>query len=244
MSKAYAPQEQQRIAKYLARAGVASRRGVEAMIAEGRVAVNGQVLDTPAFLVNGKEKILVDGKPIRTPDESRLFIYHKPAGLVTTHHDEQGRGTVFEAIQAAHPKLPRLISVGRLDLNTEGLLLLTNDGGLARQMELPSNGLVRTYRVRAFGHWQESYIKKLAEGMTVEGVRYGAITAEMEGTSGEGRNIRLRLSLAEGKNREIRKVLAALNLQVNKLLRISYGPYDLGDLKKGEVREVDPVALP
>ena len=223
----------ERIAKVMARAGVCSRREAERMIADGRVSVNGALLHTPATLVSGDDEIVIDGKALPQKQATRLFLYHKPEGLVTTARDEKGRKTVFDALPQG---LPRVVSVGRLDLNTEGLLLLTNDGGLSRHLELPATGWVRTYRVRAFGKTSQKKLDTLSKGMTVEGVKYGPIKAEFE--SQQGSNVWLTLSLAEGKNREVRRVLEALGLQVNRLIRTSYGPFELGKLEKGSVMEV------
>ncbi|MCB9963957.1 MAG: rRNA pseudouridine synthase [Rhodospirillales bacterium] len=228
--------EKERIAKYLARAGVASRRAVEAMIAEGRIVLNGQKLETPATLVDGSEDIRVDGKPVQVKDKTRLFLFHKPAGLVTSHKDEKDRETVFDYLKSHYPDLPRLISVGRLDLTTEGLLLLTNDGALSRYMELPQTGWTRSYRVRVFGLWNDKKAARLQKGMQVDGVRYAPIKATFERQTGD--NIWLNVSLQEGKNREIRKVMEALELQVNRLIRVSYGPFLLNKLEKGAVIEV------
>lgn len=225
--------EGERIAKVLARAGVCSRRDAERLIAERRVSVNGHVLDTPAVKVSGREDIRVDGKPVGRAEATRLWLYHKPAGLVTTHRDEQGRDTIFDALPGG---LPRVISVGRLDLNSEGLLLLTNDGELSRHLELPATGWARTYRVRAFGDIDERGIAALAAGMTVDGVRYGPIAAQV--TQKKGRNLWMEMTLHEGKNREIRRVLDVLGLSVNRLIRTSYGPFALGQLAQGEVQEV------
>jgi len=226
----------ERIAKVLARAGVASRRDVERLIAAGRVSVNGAPLTTPAFKVSPADRVTLDGRPVKAAEATRLFRYHKPPGLVTTHSDPQGRPTVFEAL----PKqLPRLISVGRLDLNSEGLLLLTNDGELARRLELPSSALTRRYRARARGHVDPARLARLKDGITVAGVRYGPIEAELEpGHDEGGANQWIRVSLTEGKNREVRKVLEALGLTVNRLVRMSYGPYELGSLGRGDVQEV------
>lgn len=223
----------ERIAKVLARAGICSRRDAERLIAEGRVSVNGHVLDTPAIKVTGREDIRVDGKPVGKAESTRLWLYHKPAGLVTSHRDEQGRDTIFEHL----PKgMPRVISVGRLDLNSEGLLLLTNNGELSRHLELPATGWARTYRVRAFGDIDEHGIDALARGMTVDGVRYGPIEATV--TQKKGSNFWMMMTLHEGKNREIRRVLSVLGLTVNRLIRVSYGPFALVDLKPEEVQEV------
>jgi 23S rRNA pseudouridine2605 synthase len=201
--------------------------------------VNGAPLTTPAFKVVATDRVTLDGRPVKAAEPTRLFRYHKPPGLVTTHRDPQGRPTVFQAL----PKhLPRLISVGRLDLNSEGLLLLTNDGELARRLELPSSGLTRRYRARARGHIDAARLARLREGITVAGVRYGPIEAELEpGHDEGGANQWIRVALGEGKNREVRKVLEALGLTVNRLIRMSYGPYELGSLGRGDVQEV---ALP
>ena len=231
--------EGERVAKALARAGVASRREVERLIEAGRVALNGRVLTTPAVKVEPNDILTVDGEVVDQAEPVRLFRYHKPAGLVTSHNDPQGRPTVFDAL----PKgLPRLISVGRLDLNTEGLLLLTNDGELARALELPATALVRRYRARAHGRITQDRLDTLKKGVTVEGVRYGPVEATLdkakEGPSGA--NLWITLTLAEGKNREVRRVLESLGLKVNRLLRLSYGPFALGTLDEGEVEEVGP----
>jgi len=233
----------ERVAKALARAGVASRREVERLIAAGRVALNGKVLTTPAVKVDPGDVLTVDGQVVNEPEPARVFRYHKPTGLVTTHKDPQGRPTVFEAL----PKdLPRLISVGRLDLNTEGLLLLTNDGGLARALELPETGLVRRYRARARGRITQERLDRLKRGVTVEGVSYGPIEATLDKArdaapgSAQGANLWITLTLSEGKNREVRRVLESLGLKVNRLIRLSYGPFALGTLAAGEVEEVGP----
>jgi 23S rRNA pseudouridine2605 synthase len=232
----------ERIAKVLARAGVASRREVERLIAAGRVSVNGAPLTTPAVKIAPSDRVTLDGRPVKAAEPTRVFRYHKPPGLMATHHDPQGRPTVFEAL----PKqLPRLISVGRLDLNSEGLLLLTNDGELARRLELPSSGLVRRYRARARGRIDAARLARLADGITVDGIRYGPIEAELESGHEEGgANQWIAISLAEGKNREVRKVLEALGLTVNRLIRIAYGPYELGSLARGEVQEATTDARP
>ncbi|MEZ6023538.1 MAG: pseudouridine synthase [Hyphomonadaceae bacterium] len=225
--------EGERIAKFLARAGVCSRRDGERLIAEGRVKVNGKVLDTPAFKLGPDDKVTVDNRPVGAVEPTRLWRYHKPAGLVTTHRDPAGRPTVFEHLPRG---LPRVISVGRLDLNSEGLLLLTNDGALARKLELPATGLVRTYRARAFGRVEQADLDTLKDGVTVDGVRYGSIEAKLE--RGQGANAWIQLSLSEGKNREVRRVLDALGLKVNRLIRTAYGPFQLGALAQGEAEEV------
>lgn len=223
----------ERIAKRLARAGLCSRRDAERWISQGRVAVDGKVLTTPAVVVTEASEITVDGKPIPEPERPRLFRYHKPSGLVTTTRDPQGRPTIFERLP---PGLPRLVSVGRLDLTSEGLLLLTNDGELARHLELPSTGWLRRYRVRAFGAVDEKALRTLAHGVTIDGVAYGPIEARLDRT--QGSNIWLTLSLREGKNREARRVLEHLGLKVNRLIRIAYGPFQLGELARGQVEEV------
>ncbi len=226
-------QDGERIAKFLARAGVCSRRDAERLIADGRVKLNGRVLDTPAVKVTAADKVQVDGKPIAAAEPTRLWRYHKPAGLVTTHRDPAGRATVFENLPAA---LPRVVSVGRLDLNSEGLLLLTNDGELARRLELPANGWLRRYRARAFGRVTQEELDQLKGGITVDGVRYGPIEAKLE--RGQGANAWITVAISEGKNREVRRVLDALGLKVNRLIRTSYGPFQLGTLAPGEVDEI------
>jgi 23S rRNA pseudouridine2605 synthase len=223
----------ERIAKRLARAGIASRRDAEKLIAEGRVKVDGKVISEPGTKVTASSLIHVDGKPVAAPDAPRMWRFHKPAGLVTTHRDEQGRTTVFEALP---PGMPRVISVGRLDLNSEGLLLLTNDGAIARLLELPSTGWVRRYRVRAFGDIDEDRLAALDKGITIDGMRYAGIEAEIDRR--QGGNLWLTMGLREGKNREIRRVLEALGLKVNRLIRLSYGPFHLGQLPKGAVEEI------
>jgi 23S rRNA pseudouridine2605 synthase len=223
----------ERISKILARAGVASRRDVERMIMEGRVSLNGKLLDTPVVNVTLADKIEVDGMPIRGIERTRLWLYHKPAGLVTTNADPEGRPTVFDNLPEG---LPRVMSIGRLDINTEGLLLLTNDGGLSRVLELPTTGWLRRYRVRAHGEIDQEALDKLKEGIAVDGVLYGSIDATLDRT--QGHNVWITMGLREGKNREIKNVLGALGLEVNRLIRISYGPFQLGDLPEGQVLEV------
>lgn len=228
----------ERIAKVLARAGVCSRRDAERWIADGRVSVDGRVLATPAVTVTAANDVRVDGKPLPTPERPRLWRYHKPAGLVTSHRDEKGRPTVFGAL----PKdLPRLISVGRLDLNSEGLLLLTNDGALARRLELPSTGWLRRYKVRVHGGAEPERLAALEEGVTIEGVSYGPIRASFERQ--QGSNAWIAMALREGKNREVRRVLEHLGLQVTRLIRLSYGPFQLGNLARGAVDEVPKKVL-
>jgi 23S rRNA pseudouridine2605 synthase len=223
----------QRVAKLMARAGVCSRRDAEVWIAEGRVSVNGEVLLSPAFNVSDADDVRVDGKPLPMPERTRLFLFHKPRGLVTTARDPEGRATVFAALP---PGLPRLIAIGRLDINTEGLLLLTNDGGLARVLELPSTGWLRRYRVRAHGTIDQAALDRLAGGVTIDGVDYQGVEARLDRE--QGSNAWLTMGLREGKNREIKTILEHLGLAVNRLIRISFGPFELGDLSEGEVIEV------
>jgi len=222
-----------RIAKALARAGLCSRREAERWIAEGRVSVNGRVIASPALDVGARDAILVDGKPLPIPEPPKLWRYHKPRGLVTTHKDPQGRPTVFQSLPA---ELGRVISIGRLDFNSEGLLLLTNDGALARHLELPGTGWLRRYRVRAFGRITQADLDKLKNGIEIEGVRYGPIEATLD--KEQRSNVWLTVGLREGKNREVRKVLAHLGLDVNRLIRISFGPFQLMDLEPGQVERV------
>lgn len=226
------------MAKTIARAGLASRREAESWIAAGRVAVNGKTLDSPALVVTAKDKVTVDGKPLPEKEAPRLWRFHKPAGLITTRSDPRGRKTVFEALP---PELPRVISVGRLDLNSEGLLLLTNDGDLARHMEMPSTGWTRRYRVRVHGTPDVEALAGLAKGHTVSGIRYGPIEAHLERQVGG--NAWLLVALREGKNREVRRVLESLGLTVNRLIRTAYGPFSLGNLPRGAVEEVKPKVL-
>jgi 23S rRNA pseudouridine2605 synthase len=230
---ATAGERAERIAKVLARAGVCSRRDAERWIADGRVSVDGRVLTTPAVTVTAANDIRIDGKPLPAADRPRLWRYHKPAGLVTSHRDEKGRPTVFDAL----PKdLPRLISVGRLDLNSEGLLLLTNDGALARRLELPSTGWLRRYKVRVHGEVEPEQLAALEKGITVDRVAYGPIRATLERQ--QGSNAWIAMALREGKNREVRRVLEHFGLQVTRLIRLSYGPFQLGNLARGELDEV------
>lgn len=223
----------ERIAKRMARAGLCSRREAEKWIAEGRVVVNGKLLETPAFTVTPRDKVEVDGKLLGQRERTRLWLFNKPSGTVTTNHDPDGRKTVFEKLPA---DLPRLMTVGRLDINTEGLLLMTNDGGLARVLELPTTGWLRRYRVRVHGKVDEAELAKLKDGIAVDGILYGAIEAELEHV--QGTNSWLSVALREGKNREIKKVMGALGLDVTRLIRISFGPFQLGDLPTGIIREI------
>ncbi|MGE5721551.1 MAG: pseudouridine synthase [Sphingomonadales bacterium] len=225
----------QRIAKLLARAGVASRREVERMIGDGRIAIDGKTVETPATLLTSLKGVTVDGQPVRAAAPARVFCFHKPAGLLTTAHDPKGRPTIYDRL----PKgLPRLMPVGRLDFSTEGLLLLTNDGELKRQLELPSSGIERTYRARAFGTVSQQQLEELIEGVEIDGMRYGSIDANLERRT--GRNAWIELRLTEGKNREVRRVLEHLGLEVSRLIRTAYGPFVLGDLPPGAVEEVRP----
>lgn len=225
--------EGERIAKHLARAGLCSRREAERMIAEGRVAVDGNTLETPAFLVTAKSQVTVDGKTVASAKPAEIWRYHKPPGLITSHNDPQGRPTVFENLPRG---LGRMLSVGRLDLTSEGLLLLTNDGGLARRLE--RSDWLRRYRVRVYGRPDAVRLKSLDQGITVEGVDYSPIAAAIDSQSAS--NAWLTLGLNEGKNREIRRVLEHLGLQVNRLIRIAYGPFQLGSLKRGQLVRVPP----
>jgi 23S rRNA pseudouridine2605 synthase len=235
----------ERVAKAMARAGVASRRDVERLIEAGRVAINGRVLTTPAVKVAPGDILTVDGNVVSDAEPTRMWRYHKPVGLVTTHKDPHGRPTVFEALAASAPGLPRVISVGRLDLNSEGLLLLTNDGALTRALELPTTGWMRRYRARAHGRTDQATLDRLKDGITIDGVRYGPIEARLDkvkehrdGTTAA--NAWITVSLTEGKNREVRKVLEHLGLKVNRLIRLSYGPFQLGVLGQGQVEEIGP----
>jgi 23S rRNA pseudouridine2605 synthase len=223
----------ERIAKVVSRAGLASRRDAEEWIVQGRVTVNGRVINSPALDVTGNDVITVDGKPLPPRERTRLFLYHKPRGLMTTHADPEGRPTVFDNLPEG---LPRLISIGRLDFNTEGLLLLTNDGGLARALELPDTGWLRRYRVRAHGEVTQAQLDQLKRGIEVDGVKYGPIDATLE--RDQGANVWLVFAIREGKNREVRNVMAHLGLEVNRLIRVSYGPFQLAELAEGEVEEV------
>ncbi|UYV37802.1 rRNA pseudouridine synthase [Rhodobacteraceae bacterium D3-12] len=222
-----------RIAKVIARAGVASRREAERMITEGRVTVNGEVITRAALNVTDKDKIVVNGKPLDAPEPARLWLYHKPTGLVTTTRDEQGRPTIYDDLPA---DLPRVMSVGRLDLNSEGLLLLTNDGAVKRRLELPSTGWLRRYRVRVNGRPTEDTFAPLRDGITIEGEHFQPMIISLDRQ--QGANAWITVALREGKNREVRRAMEAVNLTVNRLIRTSYGPFQLGQLKQGEVQEV------
>jgi 23S rRNA pseudouridine2605 synthase len=228
----------ERIAKFLSRAGVASRREAERMIEAGRVAVNGKLLGSPAFNVTAADTVSVDGKEIGTAEPARLWLYHKPAGLVTTARDEKGRNTVFDTLPDT---LPRVMSVGRLDLTSEGLLLLTNDGGLKRRLELPSTGWVRKYRARIKGTPKDENFKPLREGIVIDGERFQPMSVTLDRQ--QGANAWVTVGLREGKNREVRRAMEALGFTVNRLIRVSYGPFRLGELKPGEVEEVRPRVL-
>ena len=223
----------ERIAKFMARSGVCSRRQAEELIKQQRVTVNGETITSPAFNVEGNEKILLDGEKLPAVEGTRLWLYYKPVGLLTTHKDTDNRPTVFDNLPAG---MPRVISVGRLDLNSEGLLLLTNNGELSRKLELPQNGWSRRYKVKVHGFVDLKKLAKLADGVTVDGINSGPVKAELE--SEQGTNSWLTITLNEGKNREIRKLMKSIDLDVARLIRLSYGPFQLGSLKKGEVREV------
>lgn len=237
MSDNRLPEAGDRIAKLLARAGIASRREIERMIADGRVSLDGKVLDTPAIKLESLRGVSVDGKPVGDAEDTRLFAFHKPSGLITAERDPKGRPTIYAALRNALPKdAGRVMPVGRLDFNTEGLLLLTNDGEMKRAMELPSSGVPRTYRARAFGEITQSQLDELIEGVEIDGIRYGQIEANLE--RGSGRNRWIEMTLREGKNREVRLILEHLGLEVNRLLRIGYGPFHLGDLPRGQAVEL------
>ena len=230
-----APKDKERVAKRMAAAGLCSRRDAERWIADGRVWVNGEKLLTPACVVGKDDEIVVDGVVLKGKETPRMWCYHKPVGLLTTHKDPQGRPTVFENLPKS---LPRVISVGRLDLNSEGLLLLTTDGELARSIELPSRGWKRQYRVRIHGQITPEMIKKAAQGVTIDGIHYAPCVIEVEETQSGGKNQWVKVRLTEGKNREIRRLMESFGLQVARLIRISYGPFQLGSLPVGEVREI------
>ncbi|MDX3900502.1 MAG: pseudouridine synthase [Sphingobium sp.] len=225
--------EPQRIAKLLARAGIASRREIERMIEDGRVALDGEALTTPATLLASLHGVTVDGVPVAAPAPARLFLFHKPSGYLTAERDPRGRSTIYDILPA---DLPRLMPIGRLDMTTEGLLLMTNDGAFKRQMELPATGVPRTYRARAFGEVSQQQLEDLFDGLEIDGIRYGRIEANLERRT--GRNQWIEMTLTEGKNREVRRVLEHLGLEVNRLIRTSYGPFHLGELASGAVEEV------
>ncbi|NIJ06944.1 23S rRNA pseudouridine2605 synthase [Sphingomonas vulcanisoli] len=227
------PKTGDRIAKLLARAGIASRREIERMIEERRIALDGVPLETPATILTSLRGVTVDGKPVKEPAPARLFLFHKPSGLLTTERDPKGRPTIYDKLP---PELPRVVPVGRLDLNTEGLLLLTTDGELKRQLELPATGVTRTYRARAYGNVSQEQLENLIEGIEIEGVRYGSIDANLERRTGA--NTWIEMKLTEGKNREVRRVLEHLGLKVSRLIRTAYGPFVLADLPVGGVDEV------
>ena len=225
----------ERIAKYLSRAGMCSRREAEALIEEGRIRVDGEIITNPATHVSDANVIKIDnGKRVGKKQPPRLFLFHKPVGLITTTNDPQGRPTVFDVMPRT---MPRVLSVGRLDLNTEGLLLMTNDGALKRYLEMPDTGWVRTYRVRVMGAVYEDRLQRVRRGITIDGIKYGQMTVELEKEQTSA-NTWLKLSLTEGKNREVRKVLDAIGLRVNRLVRVSYGPFKLGKIKRGEIIEI------
>ena len=238
-------EKRERIAKVMARAGLCSRRDAEKWIAGGRVEINGEVLTTPAVTVTTTDEIVVDGEPLPAPGRARLWRFHKPVGLVTTHRDDQGRTNIFEVLP---PDLPRVVSVGRLDITSEGLLLLTNDGTLARELEHPSRGWVRRYRARVYGGVDPRALAALKGGVTVAGVRYGPITAALDSSTDPSkgspkRNVWASVSLTEGKNREVRKIMAHLGLTVSRLIRVAYGPFQLGKLNPGLLEEVPALVI-
>jgi len=234
------PREGERIAKLLARAGIASRREVERMIADGRVKIGDEVVTTPATVLTSLKGVSVDDKPVKAAEAPRLFVFHKPEGLITAERDPAGRPTIYTALRNALPKdTPRVMPVGRLDLNTEGLLLLTNDGELKRAMELPSSGVPRTYRARTFGDISQAQLEELIHGITIEGIRYGQINANLERRT--GRNQWIEMTITEGKNREVRRVLEYLGLQISRLIRTAYGPFELANLPRGAVAEIRQV---
>ena len=236
------PRNGDRIAKLLARAGIASRREVERMIAEGRVKIGDEVVTTPNTVLTSLKGVSVDGKAVKAPDPARLFLFHKPAGLLTAERDPAGRPTIYTALRNALPaNAGRVMPIGRLDFNTEGLLLLTNDGELKRAMELPATGLPRTYRARTFGDITQAQLEELIEGVEIEGVRYGRIDANLERST--GRNQWIEVTITEGKNREVRRVLEHLGLEVSRLIRTSYGPFELLDLPRGQAIEIRQVEV-
>ncbi len=232
-NKHHEPEKGERIAKVMARAGLCSRREAERWIADGRVSVDGKILTTPALTVTSLNTVVVDGKPLAGNEETKVWRYHKPAGLIVSHNDPEGRTTIFERMP---PGMPRVISIGRLDLNSEGLMLLTNNGELARHMEKPDTGWIRRYRVRVNGRVDGAALAKLEKGVTISGIRYGAIKAELDRQ--QGANAWVTMALTEGKNREIRKVMEHLGYQVTRLIRTTYGPFQLGNMARGAVTEV------
>ncbi|HWV19652.1 MAG TPA: pseudouridine synthase, partial [Devosia sp.] len=233
------PDTGDRLAKVIARSGLCSRRDAEAWITTGRVSVNGKKVLTPAFNVTGRDKVMVDGAPLAARQGTRVWLYHKPAGLVVTEKDPEGRPTVFEALE--QHGLPRVVSVGRLDINTEGLLLVTNDGGLKRVLELPATGWLRRYRVRAHGSVTQAALDRLKDGIEIDGIKYGSIEATLE--RDQGSNVWIVMALREGKNREVKNVLGALGLEVNRLIRVSYGPFQLNDIPVGAIETVKAATL-
>ena len=225
--------EGERIAKVIARAGVCSRREAEQLILDGHVTLNHKTLKTAAINVTAADQIRINGKPLPQKEESKLWRYHKPDGLVVSHKDPEGRPSVFDKLRQ---QLPRVVSIGRLDINTEGLLLLTNDGEIERLLELPSSGWIRRYRVRAYGKVDDAGLAKLTRGVEIEGVRYGPVEAKIE--KGQGDNVWMNVAIREGKNREVKKICEYLGLQVNRLIRVSFGPFQLGELKRGGIEEI------
>lgn len=234
------PREGERIAKLLARAGIASRREVERMIADGRVKIGEEVVTTPATVLTSLKGVTVDGNPVKAAEPARLFAFHKPDGLITAERDPGGRPTIYMALRNAMPRgAPRVMPIGRLDLNTEGLLMLTNDGELKRAMELPSSGIPRTYRARTFGDVSQAQLEDLIHGITIDGMHYGQINANLERRT--GRNQWVEMTITEGKNREVRRVLEHLGLKISRLIRTAYGPFELADLPRGAVAEIRQV---
>jgi 23S rRNA pseudouridine2605 synthase len=225
--------EGERIAKVIARAGVCSRREAEQLILDGYVTLNHKTLKTPAVNVTSSDEVRINGRLLPKREEARLWRYHKPDGLVVSHKDPEGRPSVFDKLRE---QLPRVVSIGRLDINTEGLLLLTNDGEVERLMELPSTGWIRRYRVRAYGHVAEAALEQLKGGVEIDGVRYGPVEAKIE--KGQGDNVWMSVAIREGKNREVKRICEYLGLQVNRLIRTSFGPFQLGELKRGGIEEV------
>ena len=230
--------QSERIAKRMARAGLCSRRDAESWIRAGRVMVNDTLLETPAYIVGPEDKIIVDNKPLPNPEATRLWRYYKPRGLVVSHRDEQNRESIFDRIEN---RLPRVMSVGRLDLDSEGMILLTNDGGLARHLELPNTGWIRKYRVRIYGRVDEKQLEKLKDGITIDGIHYGSLLARLDKQLTS--NAWLTIAIKEGKNREIRRVMEYLGYSVSRLIRTSYGPFQLGNMEEDDLKEVKQVVL-